>query len=165
MRTTSPDVFAVGDLVATPQLAHVGFAEGSLVDEADPGRARLPDQLRGRALVHLLPSRGGLCRQDRGGGRRAEGFDIVVQKDPYGGNGRARILGETEGLVKVIAERGPDGRCQEGLLGVHMVGPWVTEQLGQAYLSVNWEATCTRSRNTSNRTRRFLKPLARRCSH
>ncbi len=50
------------------------------------------------------------------------------------------IIGETEGLVKVIAERGPDGRAGR-ILGVHMVGPWVTEQLGQGYLAVNWEAT------------------------
>ena len=65
---------------------------------------------------------------------------MVVQKDPFGGNGRARILGETDGMVKVICERRPDGRAGR-LLGVHMVGPWVTEQLGQGYLAVNWEAT------------------------
>jgi dihydrolipoamide dehydrogenase len=64
----------------------------------------------------------------------------VVKKDPFIGNGRALILGEPEGLVKVIAERGADGRAGR-ILGVHMVGPWVTEQLGQAYLAVNWEAT------------------------
>ena len=43
-------------------------------------------------------------------------------------------------MVKVIAEKGPGGRAGR-ILGVHMVGPWVTEQLGQGYLSVNWEAT------------------------
>jgi len=42
--------------------------------------------------------------------------------------------------VKIIAEKGPDGRAGR-ILGVHMVGPWVTEQLGQGYLAVNWEAT------------------------
>ena len=68
------------------------------------------------------------------------GFDVVTAKHRYIGNGRAVILGETDGLVKVIAERGPDGRAGR-VLGVHMVGPWVTEQLGQGYLAVNWEAT------------------------
>jgi dihydrolipoamide dehydrogenase len=71
---------------------------------------------------------------------RAAGLDVVVAKDPFGGNSRARIIGETEGLVKVVAERGLDGRAGR-ILGVHMVGPWVTEQLGQGYLAVNWEAT------------------------
>jgi dihydrolipoamide dehydrogenase len=68
------------------------------------------------------------------------GLEIVTKRDPFGGNSRARILGETDGLVKVICEKGPDGRAGR-LVGVHMAGPWVTEQLGQAYLSVNWEAT------------------------
>ena len=71
---------------------------------------------------------------------RAAGFDVIAKKDPYGGNGRALIVGESEGLVKVIAEKGPDGKAGR-ILGVHMVGPWVTEQLSQGYLAVNWEAT------------------------
>ena len=71
---------------------------------------------------------------------RAAGFDVVASKHQFRANGRAHILGEVEGLVKVIAERGPDGRAGR-ILGVHMVGPWVTEQLGQGYLAVNWEAT------------------------
>jgi dihydrolipoamide dehydrogenase len=61
---------------------------------------------------------------------------------PYGHNGRAMILGEAEGMVKIVAERQADGNAGQ-ILGVHMVGPWVTEQLGQAYLSVNWEATAS----------------------
>jgi dihydrolipoamide dehydrogenase len=71
---------------------------------------------------------------------KAAGFDVVTKKDPFAGNGRAMIVGETEGLVKVIAEKGADGRAGR-ILGVHMAGPWVTEQLGQGYLAVNWEAT------------------------
>ncbi len=68
------------------------------------------------------------------------GYDVVTSKHRYSGNSRAIIIGETEGLVKVIAEKGPDGTAGR-VLGVHMVGPWVTEQLGQGYLAVNWEAT------------------------
>ena len=50
------------------------------------------------------------------------------------------IVGETEGLVKVIAEKTDQGTAGQ-ILGVHMVVPWVTEQLGQGYLAINWEAT------------------------
>ena len=71
---------------------------------------------------------------------REAGYDVVVSKHRYAGNGRAMIVGETDGLVKIIAEKLPDGTGGR-ILGVHMVGPWVTEQLGQAYLAVNWEAT------------------------
>ena len=68
------------------------------------------------------------------------GFDVVTSKHQFRGNSRALIIGEAEGLVKVIAEKQPDGTGGR-ILGVHMVGPWVTEQLGQGYLAVNWEAT------------------------
>ncbi|HEX3460336.1 MAG TPA: dihydrolipoyl dehydrogenase, partial [Acidimicrobiales bacterium] len=68
------------------------------------------------------------------------GYEVVVKKDTFGGNSRARIIGDTEGLVKVVAERRPDGTAGK-ILGVHMAGPWVTEQLGAGYLAVNWEAT------------------------
>src|SRR5690606_24964663 len=71
---------------------------------------------------------------------RDAGLEVVTSKHRYAGNGRAMIVGDTEGLVKVIAEKRPDGTAGR-ILGVHMVGPWVTEQLGQGYLAVNWEAT------------------------
>ena len=73
--------------------------------------------------------------------RRGEaGYDVITKKDPFVGNGRAAVIGDTEGVVKLIAEKLPDGSAGR-LLGVHMAGPWVTEQLGQGYLAVNWEAT------------------------
>jgi dihydrolipoamide dehydrogenase len=50
------------------------------------------------------------------------------------------IIGDTDGMVKIVAERRPDGTAGT-LLGVHMVGPWVTEQLSGGYLAVNWQAT------------------------
>ena len=68
------------------------------------------------------------------------GHEVVVSSHRFAGNGRAMILGEADGLVKVVAEKDADGRAGR-ILGVHLVGPWVTEQLGQGYLAVNWEAT------------------------
>ena len=138
-RTAEPGVYAVGDLVATPQLAHVSFAEAIVAVKDMLGESPLPvDYAAVPWCIYCHPEVAfvGLSEE----AARQAGHDVVVKKDPYGGNGRALILGEPEGLVKVIAEKGPDGRAGR-ILGVHMVGPWVTEQLGQAYLSVNWEAT------------------------
>ena len=63
-----------------------------------------------------------------------------MSKHRYMGNGRALIVGETEGMVTISAEKRADGSAGQ-ILGVHMVGPWVTEQLGAGYFAVNWEAT------------------------
>ncbi len=139
MRTSAEGVYAIGDLVATPQLAHVGFAEAILVVKQLLGETAFPvnyGTVPWGIYCHPEVAFVGMTEQDA----KAAGIEVVVKKDPLGGNSRARILGETEGVVKVICEKGPDGRAGR-LLGVHMVGPWVTEQLGQAYLSVNWEAT------------------------
>jgi dihydrolipoamide dehydrogenase len=139
MRTSSAHVYAVGDVVNTPQLAHVGFAEAIVAIKDVLGEPVVPvDYARVPWGIYCNPEVAYAGYSEDGA--KAAGFDVVVKKDPFGGNSRARILGETDGLVKVIAERGPDGRAGR-LIGVHMVGPWVTEQLGQGYLSVNWEAT------------------------
>jgi dihydrolipoamide dehydrogenase len=138
-RTGEPGVFACGDVIATAQLAHVGFAEGILAIDQILGDSVVPvdyEKVPWCIYCHPEVAFAGLSEE----AAREAGYDVVVKKDPYGGNGRALIVGETEGMVKVICEKGPDGRAGR-ILGVHMVGPWVTEQLGQAYLSVNWEAT------------------------
>jgi dihydrolipoamide dehydrogenase len=139
MRTGEEGVFAVGDVVATPALAHVGFAEGVLAIDQILGEPVVPvDYAKVPWCIYCHPEVAFAGYSEEGA--REAGFDVVAKKDPYGGNGRALIIGEHEGLVKVIAEKGPDGRAGR-ILGVHMVGPWVTEQLGQGYLAVNWEAT------------------------
>jgi dihydrolipoamide dehydrogenase len=138
-RTGEPGVWAVGDVVNSPQLAHVGFAEGIVAVKSLLAETVVPvDYTRVPWCIYCHPevAFAGLSEV----AARERGYDVVVKKDPFGGNSRARILGDTEGLVKIIAERGPDGRAGR-ILGVHMVGPWVTEQLGQGYLAVNWEAT------------------------
>ena len=71
---------------------------------------------------------------------RELGHDVVVSTHRFGGDGRAMIIGETDGLVKLVADA--DGL----LLGVHVVGPWATELLAEGYLAVNWEATRRRRR-------------------
>ncbi|MFN0028095.1 MAG: dihydrolipoyl dehydrogenase [Acidimicrobiales bacterium] len=138
-RTTVSGVYAVGDLIATPQLAHVAFAEGMNVVRDILGESPLPvdyDRIPWAIYCHPEVAFAGLSEEQA----KAGGFDVVTSKHRHAGNGRAMIIGESEGLVKVIAERRPDGTGGR-ILGVHMVGPWATEQLGQGYLAVNWEAT------------------------
>ncbi len=139
MRTGEQGVYAVGDVVATPALAHVGFAEGILTIKTILGERAVPvDYGKVPWCIYCHPevAFAGLSEE----AAREAGYDVVVKKDPFGGNGRALIIGDAEGMVKVIAEKGPDGNAGR-ILGVHMVGPWVTELLGPGYLSVNWEAT------------------------
>ncbi len=138
-RTTRDGVWAVGDLVATPQLAHVGFAEGIVAVKDILGERPLPVQYdRVPWCIYCHPEVAFAGHSEESA--REAGHEVVVSTHHYRGNGRALIVGEPEGLVKIVAARRPDGAAGQ-ILGVHMVGPWVTEQLGQGYLAVNWEAT------------------------
>jgi dihydrolipoamide dehydrogenase len=137
-RTAEPGVYAIGDLIATPALAHIGFAEGILIIKDILGEDPDPiDYGKVPWCIYCHPEVSFVGHTEASA--KEAGFDVIVSKHRYSGNGRALILGEPEGMVKIIAEKRPDGTGGR-LLGVHMVGPWVTEQLGQAYLAVNWEA-------------------------
>ena len=94
---------------------------------------------------------------------REAGHDVVVAKHQFRANSRAQILGELDGLVKIIAKKNADGSAGQ-ILGVHMVGPWVTEQLSGGYLAVNWEATWPRSPSSSSPTPASPNCSARPCS-
>ena len=138
-RTGEPGVWAVGDVVAnTPQLAHVGFAEAIVAVKGMLGEPVVPvDNAKVPWAIYCHPEVA-FCGMTEAQAKAA-GIDVVTKKDPFGGNSRAQIIGDTEGVVKIIAERRPDGSAGR-VLGVHMAGPWVTEQLGAGYLAVNWEA-------------------------
>ena len=139
LRTGAPGVYAVGDVVATPQLAHVGVAEGMFVVRDLLGEHPTPvDPATVPWCIYSHPevAFAGLTEA----AAREAGHDVVVSSHRFMGNGRAMIVGDTDGLVKVVAEKEPDGRAGR-ILGVHLVGPWVTEQIGQGYMAVNWEAT------------------------
>ncbi|HEY2813236.1 MAG TPA: dihydrolipoyl dehydrogenase [Acidimicrobiales bacterium] len=139
-RTGEDGIWAVGDVVATPQLAHVGFAEGICVIKDILGETAIPvDYGKVPWCIYCHPevAFAGYSEQ----AAKEAGFDVVTSKHRYIGNGRALIIGEPDGMVKIIAERDPSTGKAGKIIGVHMVGPWVTEQLGMGYLSVNWEAT------------------------
>ncbi len=138
-RTTETGVYAIGDLINTPQLAHVAYAEAILVIKQLLNENPMPvmyDKVPWAIYCHPEVAFAGPDEE----GARALGHDVVVAKHQYRANSRAQIIGEIDGLVKVIAKKNPDGTAGQ-VLGVHMVGPWVTEQLSGGYLAVNWEAT------------------------
>jgi dihydrolipoamide dehydrogenase len=134
MRTGVPGVYAVGDLVATPALAHVAYSEAIVAVRTILGEDVSGidyDRVPWGIYCHPEVAFSGLTEQaaiDRG-------YDVVTSIQRFGGNGRALIIGEPDGMVKVVAER--DGP----ILGVHIAGPWATELISEGYLAVNWEAT------------------------
>ncbi|MFM8712935.1 MAG: FAD-dependent oxidoreductase, partial [Actinomycetota bacterium] len=138
-RTAEPNVYAVGDLIATAQLAHVAYAEAIVAVKHLRGEKVYPvmyDRVPWAIYCHPEVAWAGPSEEEA----RAAGHDVVVAKHQFRANSRAMILGEPDGLVKIIAKKDRDGRAGQ-VLGVHMVGPWVTEQLSGGYLAVNWEAT------------------------
>ncbi len=138
-RTGADGVWAVGDIVAgTPQLAHVGFAEAIVAVKSMLEEPVVPvDNAKVPWAIYCHPEVA-FCGMTEAQAK-AEGIPVVTKKDPFGGNSRAQIIGDTEGVVKIVAERRTDGTAGR-ILGVHLCGPWVTEQLGAGYLAVNWEA-------------------------
>jgi dihydrolipoamide dehydrogenase len=137
--TGEPGVYAVGDLINTPQLAHVAYAEAIVAIKHMRGEKVYPvmyDRVPWAIYCHPEVAWSGPSEEEA----RSKGHDVVVAKHQFRANSRAMIIGETEGLVKIIAKKNADGTAGQ-VLGVHMVGPWVTEQLSGGYLAVNWEAT------------------------
>jgi dihydrolipoamide dehydrogenase len=133
LRTSVPGVFAAGDVVDTPALAHVGFAEAIVIIKTILGEPVTPvDYAKVPWVVYSHPevAWSGLTEEQA----REQGHDVVVTKHRFGGDARAMILGDTDGLVKLVTDA--DGQ----LLGAHFAGPWATELLAEGYLSVNWEA-------------------------
>jgi dihydrolipoamide dehydrogenase len=134
MRTTADGVYAVGDVVATPQLAHVAFSEGIVAIKTMLGEDPAPidyGKVPWGIYCHPEVAFCGLTEAQA----IQHGYEVETSVHRWGGNGRALIIGETDGMVKIVSERGG------ALLGVHIAGPWATELIAEAYLSVNWEAT------------------------
>ena len=138
-RTGEGGVFAIGDLINTPQLAHVAYAEAVLAVKQLLGERVAPvmyDRVPWAIYCHPEVAWSGHSEDSA----KAAGLDVVVAKHQFRANSRAMIIGEADGLVKVIAKKDRAGKAGQ-VVGVHMVGPWVTEQLSGGYLAVNWEAT------------------------
>jgi dihydrolipoamide dehydrogenase len=135
LRTTADHIWSVGDVAATPlQLAHVSFAEGIAVAERIAGLEPPPvDYVNVPRVTYCTPEVAsvGLTEQQA----REAGHDIETERLDLRAIGKAKILDEA-GSVKVVAAAGGGP-----VLGVHMIGPHVTDLIAEAMLVTSWEAT------------------------
>jgi dihydrolipoamide dehydrogenase len=133
-RTNVPTISAVGDLIPTLQLAHVGFAEGILVAERLAGLNPVPVDYDGVPRVTYCHPEVASVGVTEERAKEIYGADkVVTLKYNLAGNGRSKIL-NTTGEIKLVQVR--DG----AVVGVHMVGDRMGEQVGEAQLIYNWEA-------------------------
>ncbi|MFC0446869.1 dihydrolipoyl dehydrogenase [Rhodococcus jostii] len=134
LRTAQPDVYAVGDIVAGPQLAHRGFQQGIFV--ADTIAGRHPTSLDDKGIPRVTYSNPEVASvgltEDQARERHGDVSTVVYD---LAGNGKSQILGTTGGVKLVRA-----GATQGPVVGVHMVGERVSELVGEAQLIVNWGA-------------------------
>lgn len=135
MRTTAPGIVAIGDIVGPPLLAHVASTEGIVAVETLAGHDRPGIDYRkvpGCTYCHPQVASVGLTEK----AARERGYEIKVGRFPFRAAGKAVAAGDTEGFTKVIVDA-----AYGGILGVHMIGPEVTELIAEASLAVASEAT------------------------
>jgi dihydrolipoamide dehydrogenase len=134
MRTAVEGVYAIGDIAGQPMLAHKGSKEGLVAAAVIAGEDEEYDSRCVPAVIFTAPEMAsvGLTEEQAG----EQGRKVKVGSFPFAASGRAMSLLETEGFVKVIA----DARSDE-VLGVHMVGPEVTELIAEAALAIEMGAT------------------------
>jgi len=134
MRTSIPNVYAIGDIAGQPMLAHKGSKEGLVAAAVIAGQPEQYDARCVPAVIFTAPEMASVGLQEDEA--REAGHEIVTGQFPFAASGRAMSLMETEGFVKIIADAETDE-----VLGVHMVGPEVTELIAEAALAIEMGAT------------------------
>jgi dihydrolipoamide dehydrogenase len=139
-RTSVPGISAIGDVITFeqpghPQLAHLSSAEGIALAERIAGQEfRAINYEQVPSCTYCDPEIGSVGLTEAGA--RARGYDVRVGTFKFGVLGRARIAGETEGFVRIVADKKYDE-----ILGVHMIGPRSTELVAEATLALKLECT------------------------
>ena len=135
METSAPNVFAIGDIVPSQQLAHIGSAEGILAVEKIAGLDVIPMNYEHMpSCTYSSPEVGSVGLSEATAKER--GYDVKVGRFPFSANSKAGILEKREGFVKIVSE----GKYDE-LLGVHIIGPHATDLIAEAVVALEHEAT------------------------
>lgn len=135
MRTNIENVFAIGDIAGPPWLAHKASAEGILAAEFIAGRKVQPiDYKNIPGCTYCQPQVASVGMTEKKA--KEAGYDVKVGKFPFTASGKAHAIGEAVGFAKMVF----DAKHNE-LLGAHLIGPEVTEMIGEAVLARSLEAT------------------------
>jgi len=134
LRTNVPNIYAIGDLVPGPMLAHKASAEGIAAAQIIAGKFGEVNYDAIPAIVYTAPevASTGLTEEQV----KERGIPYRTGVYPFSGNGRAKCYGDTEGFVKLIAHRKTDR-----LVGVHIIGPRAAEMIAEAVLAVEFGAS------------------------
>jgi dihydrolipoamide dehydrogenase len=134
METNVDGIYAIGDVIGGMMLAHAASAEGIVAVENIVGKARHINYQRVPSCIYTFPEVASVgLKEDEA---KARGFDVQVGKFPYLNNGKALAMGESEGFVKIVAEK----RLGQ-ILGVHILGEHATDLIGECLLAMNVEAS------------------------
>jgi dihydrolipoamide dehydrogenase len=132
-RTSAAGIYAVGDVVGGAMLAHKGIEEGVVLAEQLSGKKTEVNYKAVPSVIYTSPEVAwvGLSEEQA----KAAGHDVKVGASSFAANGRARALEQPVGLIKFISDAKSDR-----VLGVHMVGPWVSELVAEAVLALEFGA-------------------------
>ncbi|MFU8646753.1 dihydrolipoyl dehydrogenase [Lysinibacillus sp. RSDA_15] len=134
-QTKESHMYAIGDVIGGLQLAHVASHEGlSAIEHIATGKAEHIDDLKVPKCVYSYPEVASIGLTE--GAAKERGFSLKIGKFPFKAIGKALVNGEAEGFVKIIADEETDD-----ILGIHMVGPHVTDLIGEASLAKLLDAT------------------------
>ena len=133
-RTTLPDIYAVGDLVRGPMLAHKGSEEGAAVAEIIAGQATVLNHDTIPSVIYTAPEIAWVGKTEQE--LKAAGTDYRVGTFPFAANGRARAMEQGAGMVKLVADTKTDR-----ILGGHIVGPMASELIAELVLAMEFGAS------------------------
>ena len=137
-KTNVKGVYAIGDLAGMPYLAHKASKEGEIAAEVIAGHKSKRDWrvIPAATFTHPEIANAGLLEKEA----KEKGLDYVVGKFPFAASGRAMAVLETDGFVKVIAERTGKDKKDYKIIGVHIVGPEASDLISEAALAIEMDA-------------------------
>jgi len=134
METSVPGIYAIGDVTGKMMLAHAASAQGIIAVENMLGKNREIDYQQIPSCIYTFPEVASVGLKEEEA--RQQGYELQVGRFPFRHSGKALAIGETEGFVKIIAEK------ELGqVLGVHILGEGATDLIGECVLAMNLEGT------------------------
>jgi dihydrolipoamide dehydrogenase len=134
METNIPGIYAIGDVTGKCLLAHFASAQGHIAAENAFGENSRMDERFVPRCVYTSPELASVGMTEKQA--RELGYDLKVGKFPFSANGKAMVMGERNGFVKIVAES-----AYNEILGIQIVGPHATDMIGEAILAMSMEGT------------------------